>query len=355
MFKNAIIYRIGADWAMPEVAALEEALGQMRFVPCGASQRESAGWVEPRGEKHGALAESVGGQLILKLCVESKVLPASVVKEQVQIRVDKLKADRGIERVGAAAKKEIKEEVEQELLAKAFTKKGTTTLWLDPKSRFLVVGAGSVKKADRIIEALVNALSHVGSILLVRPLCTQTSPGVAMSTWLKEKEAPADFSTDRECELKQPDSEKSAVRYSRHTLDIDEIVQHIAQGKVPTKLAMTWNGRVSFVLTEDMSLKKLEMLDVVLQGGDGKDSGFDADVAIFTGEMSGLLPALIQALDGELVPGQAEAEAEGGEAADIGKMAIEGVRIEVSVPGEGVIATFEGRGANDAESLAEAA
>jgi recombination associated protein RdgC len=124
-----------------------------------------------------------------------------------------------------------------------------------------------------------------------------------MSAWLSEREAPARFSVDRECELKQPDSEKATVRYARHTLDIDELGEHIKQGKLPATLAMTWNSRVSFVLTDTLALKKIKLLDVVLEGSspaDGADDGFDADVAITTGELQHLLPDLIAALGGPL-------------------------------------------------------
>ena len=119
-----------------------------------------------------------------------------------------------------------------------------------------------------------------------------------MSQWLMEKEAPAGFSMDRECELKQPDSEKATVRYARHTLDIAEVGEHIKQGKLPTQLALTWAGRVSFVLTEALTLKKIKLLDVVLEGASSAtkdDGGFDADVALFTGEVQQLIPELVTA------------------------------------------------------------
>jgi recombination associated protein RdgC len=121
-----------------------------------------------------------------------------------------------------------------------------------------------------------------------------------MSEWLSSKEAPAGFSIDRECELKQPDSEKSTVRYARHTLDIDEVGEHIKQGKLPTQLALTWNNRVSFVLTETLALKKIKLLDVVIEGAAKEDGGFDADVAIITGELRQLIPDLLEALGGAL-------------------------------------------------------
>ena len=124
-----------------------------------------------------------------------------------------------------------------------------------------------------------------------------------MSHWLSSREAPVSFTVDRDCELKMPDDLKSTVRYSRHTLEIDEVAQHIAAGKVPTQLAMTWNDRVSFVLTDAGQVKKLKLLDVGLDGVQEKgkdDDGFDTDAAIATGELSALLPDLLQALGGEL-------------------------------------------------------
>jgi len=193
-----------------------------------------------------------------------------------------------------------------ELLPRAFPKRSTTTVWIDLNARRVVIGAASGKKADAVATQLVELFGG----LRLAPLQTAVSPAAAMSAWLSEKQAPARFSVDRECELKQPDSEKSAVRYSRHGLDIDEVAEHIQQGKLPTQLAMTWDGRVSFVLTESGAIRKIKLLDVVLENSAGKgkdDGGFDTDVAIITGELGKLLPDLIDALGGEMTLGDAAA------------------------------------------------
>jgi recombination associated protein RdgC len=303
MFKNAIVYRI-AQWEAPSLAALEDRLGGARFVECGASQPESAGWVEPRGEKHGPLVESVGGQWILKLCTETKSVPGGAVKQQLEARLDRIEQDTGRRPKGKAAR-ELKEDIVRELLPRAFPKRGTTPVWIDVHARLVIVGAGSAKKADQLTTGLIELL---GGGLRLEMLNTQLSPTSAMSGWLASKEAPSGFTIDRDCELKQPDSEKSLVRYARHTLDIDEVGEHIRQGKLPTSLALTWDGRVSFVLTENLTLKKIKLLDVALEGrtepGKGEE-GFDADVAIVTGELGRLIPDLVDALGGPLELGHA--------------------------------------------------
>lgn len=296
MFKNALVYRI-EHWAQPEFTEMEGRLQGARFVECGASQPESVGWVEPRGVEHGAMLESVGGQLILKLCTETKAVPGGVVKTQVERKLDQIEKDTGRRPRGKIVK-QLKEEVVHTLLPRAFPKRADTLVWIDPRAQLLLVGAGSAKRADAVVTRLIDLL---GGGLKLSLLQTAQAPATAMSAWLAEKEAPAGFSIDRECELKQPDSEKSTVRYARHTLDIDEVGEHIKQGKLPTHLALTWAGRVSFVLTEALTLKKLKLLDVVLEGSSSAtkdDGGFDADVALFTGELQQLIPDLVAALGG---------------------------------------------------------
>ena len=303
MFKNVIVYRID-QWERPTVAELETRLDAARFVECGASQSESLGWIEPRGEKHGPLIESVAGQWILKLCTETKAVPGGAVKSQLEARLDKIEQETGRRPKGKAAK-ELKEDIVQELLPRAFPKRGSTPIWIDLERALVVIGAGSSKKADRIVTLLTELL--VGGIRLDL-VQTQLSAATAMAEWLSTKEAPPGFTIDRECELKQPDSEKSLVRYARHTLDIDEVGEHIKQGKLPTQLALTWDSRVSFVLTENFAIKKIKLLDVVLEGKEaaGKgDNDFDADVALATGELGKLLPDLVEALGGPLKLGEA--------------------------------------------------
>jgi len=312
MFKSASFFRIASDFVMPPLEALEEALQATRFMPCGATQPESSGWVAPRGNKSTALVEAVGRQVIVQLCTERRPLPASAVKDAVEERIEKYKQETGRERVGAKIKKEFKEEAIQSLLPRAFTKRSSTTLWIDPVNKFLVVDTGSLTGADKVVSHLVDVLSEMpgaGPGIGVKPVQTSLSAAVAMAHWLASREAPFSFTVDRDCELKMPDDQKSTVRYSHHTLEIDEVAEHIAAGKVPTQLAMTWNDRVSFVLTDSAQVKKLKLLDVVLdsvqEGGKG-DDGFDTDAAIVTGELSALIPDLLEALGGEL-PGDASA------------------------------------------------
>ena len=295
MFKNLIVYRVGPGWAANS-AELEAGLDKMIFVECGATQPVSAGWAPPRGVKHAPLVESIGGQWLMKLVIEQRLLPSAVVKRRVDERAAQIEQATG-RKPGKKQQKEIKEEVVLDLLPQAFTKQAAIKVWLDPKDRLLMIDASSPAKADEVVTHLVKALDGI----VLTPLHTAQSP----AAWLTSGEAPSGFSVDRECELKSPDETKSAVRYARHALDIDEVRQHIANGKVPTQLALTWQGRVSLLLTETMQVKKIAFLEGVFEGGSkpSKEETFDADAAIATGELRKLIPDLIEALGGEHQPG----------------------------------------------------
>ena len=295
-----MMYRIVSAWEQT-VAKLEAALEENRFVECGASQEKAVGWTAPRDDEHGPLVEVVAGQWILKLMVEVKVLPGTVVKRKAEEQIQHIEATTG-RKPGKKESREIREDARLALLPLAFTKQSTVLVWIDPQAKTLVLSAGSQARADEVMTCLIKAMDG----LSVQLINTQMSPAAAMSVWLSTKEAPQSFSVDRECELKAADESKAVVRYTRHPLDKDEVSQHIANGKVPTRLAMTWNDHVSFVLTEALQLKKVAVLDVVFEGagaaGDGKEDGFDTDVAIATGELRKLIPDLLDALGGEVVP-----------------------------------------------------
>jgi recombination associated protein RdgC len=168
-------------------------------------------------------------------------------------------------------------------------------VWIDPQARTLVLDNSAQGRADEVVTLLAEGLPGFALALLD----TQTSPQAGMAHWLMTQEPPAGFTADRETELKAADESKAVVRYARHPLDIDEVREHIEHGKLPTKLAMTWDDRVSFVLTEGLQLKNITLLDAVMDGNSQDDSGFDTNVAIATGELSRLIPDLIEALGGE--------------------------------------------------------
>lgn len=295
MFKNLIVYRIAPSW-QADVSRLQEALSATPFLPCGATQEQSGGWCPPRGSEHGALVEAIAGHWLMCWQTETRMLPAAVVAERVEEKVQAITQESG-RTPGRKERRDLKDEARLDLLPLAFTQRRALTVWIDARQRLLVLDTSNQTRADAVVTALVKAVDGLALALLD----TRQSPQAAMSAWLLAQEAPAGFSIDNECELKSDAADKAVVRYARHPLDIAEVPEHIRAGKLPTRLAMTWQGRVSFVLTEGLQLRRVALLETEQQESQRGDDDFDADVALATGELSQMLPELIEALGGEQI------------------------------------------------------
>ena len=297
-FKNLVLYRLPAPWpADPDSVA--EKLARFPLQRCGGAERETRGWISPRNDER--LLHVVGGQWLLALGQEQKLLPSSVVNQFVKDKALEIEDQQGY-KLGRKQLKDLKERVVEELLPRAFVRRHTSWLWIDPANGWLVVDASSPNRADEVLELLRETLDE----LPVRRLDTETSPGSAMTEWVLSGEAPAGFTVDRDLELRAPDEEKATVRYVRHALEGDEVSAHIAAGKRATRLALTWDERISFVLTDVLQVKRLAFLEVLKeqldQLVDGPDAEFDASFALMTGELARLLPDLVSALGGERLP-----------------------------------------------------
>jgi recombination associated protein RdgC len=301
MFKNAVLLRAVGPL---NLGALISGAQAREFASCGPTQPKSAGFVPPRS-KGQAMVESIGKQWIIAIRTQTKSVPASEVKKRLEAALDLAEKEIGRRPKGKAVR-EMKEQIIHELLPQAFPKDSQVNIWIDPSDGLVVVGTQSWSRAGDLTLLLADTLPGVQFSAI------QTASMVegCMGSWLLAKEAPPGFSLDRECELKQPDGEKAVVRYSRHTLDIDEVGEHIKQGKSPTRVAMTRGGRVSFVLANDRSLRKINILDSAVEAAAGNEAAdaFDADFAIATGELRPLIDDLIAALDGEVEPRKAAAE-----------------------------------------------
>jgi recombination associated protein RdgC len=304
LFKNLFFYRIGAGFVF-DLGASEQKLAACEFHPCGATQQKAIGWTPPR-EVNGAMIESIGWHWIAKLTTEVKTVPAQALSRRVDELADQILKTTG-RKPGKKERKELKEQALLELLPMAFPRTFSSLVWIDPEARMLVIEASGIAKADDVATALVKTIPTME----VQQLQTQASPAGCMAAWLTDGEPPALFTIDRECSLVSCDEQRSMVKYGRHRLDTEDVRQHILTGKVPTSTALTWRDRISFLLCDTLQLKKLSFLDVVFEAtkGDQQADAFDANMAIAMGELSQLIPELVDALGGEQVPGAGDAEA----------------------------------------------
>lgn len=294
-FKNLQIYRLPAPWAVtPE--QLEAALVPQAFAPCTSLDMQSQGWLSPRD--NGMLVHTINRQMLILLGTEKKLLPATVINQVSKARAAEIEEQQGFA-PGRKQMKDIKEQVTDELLPRAFSICRNTWTWIDPVNGWLVVDAGTPAKAEEVIKLLLKSVDK----LPLETLHVARSPVTTMTDWLAADEAPVGFTVDQDTELRATGEGKATVRYVRHTIEADDVRRHIASGKQCTRLAMTWADKISFVLTESLSVKRIAPLDVLKETDattKNDDERFDGDLMLMTGELAKLIADLVEALGGEM-------------------------------------------------------
>ncbi|GAA0850534.1 recombination-associated protein RdgC [Marinobacter szutsaonensis] len=298
-FRNARVFRFTKPFDIsPE--ELEEKLQADAFKPCGPQETSRQGWVAPLGKHGEQLVHSANGYHLISLRKEEKILPGPVVKEAVEERAEAIEIEQG-RKVRRKEKDEIKEQVMLEMLPQAFSKNRRCYAYLAPQDGVLVVDAGSAKQAEDLASTLRKSLGS----LPVRPPAVEQSPAFTFTGWLNESiDLPASIALGSECELKDPSEDGGVVRCKGLDLKADEIRNHLEAGMQVTKLAVTWDDNVSFVLDEELGIRRLKFGETLQEQLDDVDADdavakFDAAFSLMTLELSRMIPGLLEALGGE--------------------------------------------------------
>lgn len=297
-FKNLLVYRSTKPFTHTQ-QQLENALDAFAFKPCGSQDLSQLGWVSPLGKMGQTLSHAANNELLICVKKEEKILPSTVVKDALQEKIEAQEAEQQ-RALKKAEKQAIKDDIIQQLLPRAFTRHSLTYAWISPDGQFIAVDASSARKAEELLGLLRKSL---GSLPVI-PLTLNTPADVTMTDWLNQGELPAGFELGHEAELRSALEHGGIIRCKEQDLLSDEIAAHLAADKFVTKLALHYADQITFVLAEDLSLKRLKFADELLEENDDITSDdplarFDADFSLLCGEFRQFIPALIQALGGE--------------------------------------------------------
>jgi recombination associated protein RdgC len=300
-FKNLIFFRLEKAFAYtPET--LEASLEKLCFLPCGKHELSSLGWSSPMGKLSEMRVHAGAGAMMICAKKEERILPASVIREFVNDKVEAIE-EAEMRKVRKKERDTIKDDVILDLTPKAFTRSSHTLAIILPKQSLLVVDASSAKKADEFTALLRKTLTETP---LKLPQ-VQHSPAETLTLWLSNPESiPNDLEIGDECELLEPGDEGSLVRCRRQDLGSKEITTHLKAGKNVVKLGMTWDEKISFILADDLSIKRLkyseELMDDASEKGDGDAATqFDADFTLMALEIGHFIPRVIELFGGEVI------------------------------------------------------
>lgn len=270
-FKNLLLYRLHGASEL-DGATLEDALADHAAAPLGQADARRLGWTAPAGRLGGGrLVHDIQGQRLLSVLRQERLLPASVVREEVDERVADIEQAEG-RKVTRKEKTALKEEITEALLPQAFVRRQKTDLWWDLDRGLIGINVASRARAEDILDLLRETLGS----LQVTPLTAQTLPIRAMTEWLGDPASrPGDMTLGDQVELNAK-GDDGVLRARQVDLDGDDIQQLLEGGRQASKLALGIESRLSFVLTDELTLKSLRFGDALIEEADQADDGDDA-------------------------------------------------------------------------------
>lgn len=294
-FRNLTFFRFPSS-LVKAFDELDARLEDCRLKPVGPSEPLSRGFISPFGRDDATLSHRVGDAIWIVLGGEDRLLPGAVINEELGKRIAALEEKEG-RKLGGRARKRLKEDLVMELLPRAFVRPTRTGATLDLQHGFIAVDASSRKSAESLVSELRHALGSFPAL----PLNAETSARGVLTGWIAGETLPSGLALGDECELKDPIDGGAVVKCQRQELLCDEIRKHLESGKQVSRLALILDDHVSFVLGEDLVVRKLKFLDGAVDQlenteNEGLRAELDARYALMAGELKRLFAVLEPAL-----------------------------------------------------------
>lgn len=295
-FKNIQVFKMNEVKKYSE-DELETILGNERFSPCGEMDLIKTGWDTVfEDDEENKLVRKVGNAFFFKLKTEKKMIPNSVVKEKLKEKIAKYRAENEDRKPSKIEKDQMKETITLEMARTAFTEPKYIEGYIDYEHDLLVVNAGSSAKAEEFTSALRVAMGSLDiGFLDVDDVSDK------LSGWMVNNSRPPEFDIGISCDLK--DLEGGTISVKKHEVDVEEITQHLSNGKNVVKLELVWQKRLRFSLTNKFEIKSIKPEDIVKEGvsediGDAKDhyNVFQANMLIMTADFAEMINDLVSGM-----------------------------------------------------------
>ncbi|MBS4155391.1 recombination-associated protein RdgC [Cobetia sp. MC34] len=302
-FKNLQLYRLHDSTPLDD-GRLAECLPEYRFRPVSGVEAKRIGWVPPAGRDSDALVHEVSGHYLISALYQDRILPSSVIKDELDERVAEREATEG-RPLRRREKLTLKEQIYEELLPRAFTRSKRTDLWWSRRSGLIAINASTAKRAEEVLDLLRHTLGS----LKVTPLAVAQPPSQVMTTWLKDVSSrPEGLIVGDAVTLTAPGGEDGVLRARLYDLDGEEIQTALSLGRIVSQMSVELDGKVAMMLCDDMSLKQLHFADAIIDEANAQDDDEDpvlrleADFALMAGLLDQVASDLISWMGGEAQP-----------------------------------------------------
>ena len=262
-YKNAIIYLLPDGWQLE--AGFAEKLEQAAFTPCMGLDWFSEGFVPPTPFSSDLVFTAQNSN---RVCLkhEEKVLPSATVRDLVHEKVAEIQ-EAEARNVGHKEKQQLKEQIVDDLLPRALTQSRRTEAIFDTERGYLLVNEASDKRAEQMLIKLREAL---GGLKVSLPH-TRESPSSLMTEWLLQGHAEGGFELGYNVLLQGVGDVVPKVKITKKDLTTAEVIKHAQNGMQVVELELEWREQISFTLTKDFALKRIQFLDVLQEEAEQGD------------------------------------------------------------------------------------
>lgn len=291
-FNNALVYSFQLTETVNDLSAL---LAEERLKPCPPHARFIYGWLPVIGDQY---AHEIADFAMIALGKEERLLPRGVIQRLLDERVEKIESERGYP-VKRAEKASIAEELEFELLPKAFCLQKRLLAGFDFKNQRLILNTSSTSQANQLLALLRKTIPG----LRIEPLQFNDVLALKFAQWMTHPTSlPSHIQLASDCVLIDLEDEKKRFNCKGYELPAQEINQLIAEGLSTAEISFHWHERIHVTLTQQFTLKRLRCLDYLvdefkeLKSLEGAEQQ-DAAMVLFAGEIRALIDDLLKILD----------------------------------------------------------
>lgn len=278
---------------------LEAALAEVELKPVGPMELSARGFIAPYGRAGGedaAFSQRIGDCIWIAVGGEDKILPSSVVNDLLQKKIDLFEAKNG-RRPGGKMRRQMKDDLVAELLPRAFVRPSRGDAMIDVARGVIAIDTTSRKTAEMVVSLIREALGSFPAL----PLNAEVAPRAVMTGWVAGDTLPDGFQLGDECELRDLADSGAVVKAQKIDLSSEEVDTHLEAGKQVTRVSLTLDDHVSFVLGEDLVLRKFKLLDGAVQQLESQErddirAELDARFSLMAGEFGRLFDVLANAL-----------------------------------------------------------
>lgn len=292
-FRNLTFFRFPPPLKFDE---LENGLNECQLKPVGPLELSSRGFISPFGRDADEMVARQADAMWLAVGGEDRILPGAVVNDLLAKKLAEIEQKEG-RKPGGRTRKRIKDELITDLLPRAFVKPSRTDALIDRTHGIVCVDSSSRKSAENVVSEIRRAMGSFPAL----PLNAEIAPRSVMTGWVAGEAMPDGLVLGDECELRDPVDQGAIVKVQRMELQSDEIGKHLESGKQITRLALNLDDHVSFVLGEDLIVRKFKLLDGAVDqlesdSHDDLRAELDARFVLMAGEVKRLFAVLEAAL-----------------------------------------------------------